>query len=179
LIDGVREHIAEARVEMPDETDAALLTLLDRLGDPADLAQQERERLGLGAGQQPRVGLLEIAALVLTLILWPVGVILLWASGAWSVRDKLIGTLLPPGGLFTSYLVFGIAFASSVTVHCGGGSEETHRVATTCSGGGPGIVSVIAGLLLLLFLVLPIITSIYLAIRLRRRPRALPAGSPA
>ena len=41
LLDEVREHIAEARMALTDETDADLLNILDRLGDPAEVAAAE------------------------------------------------------------------------------------------------------------------------------------------
>src|SRR5947209_1561907 len=71
LIDGVREHIAEARAQLAEETDADLLNLLDRLGGPAELAAEERERLHLPSPEPVRVGLLEIGALILTPLIWP------------------------------------------------------------------------------------------------------------
>jgi hypothetical protein len=36
---------------------------------------------------------------------WPVGVVLLWRSRAWNVRDKLIGTLLVPAVALPAALV--------------------------------------------------------------------------
>jgi hypothetical protein len=33
---------------------------------------------------------------------WLVGLILLWSSRLWTTRDKLIGTLIVPGGLATA-----------------------------------------------------------------------------
>jgi len=165
LIDGVREHIAVAREEMPEETDAALLNLLDRLGDPAELAREERDRLGLRAPDPSRSRLLEVAALVLTPLIWPIGVILLWTSSAWNVRDKLIGTLILPGGLFTSFFVFYAVLAKPES--CSATYVQGHQT-TTCSGGISGIGAVLAILVLVLILLSPILTSIYLAIRLRR-----------
>ncbi|HZU11604.1 MAG TPA: hypothetical protein VFB58_02100 [Chloroflexota bacterium] len=170
LIDGVREHITEARAVTPEETDADLLNLLDRLGDPADLAEEERQRLGMATPRQVKLGVLEIGALVLTPLVWPVGVILLWASDAWSIRDKLIGTLLPPGGLFTSataFFILGLSPAQSCVVVSRNGSP----VATHCSGGLPPLagISLLVGLFLLL--ALPILTGIYMSIQLRRHSR--------
>ena len=46
----------------------------------------------------------------LAVIGWVVGVVLLWRSRVWTLGDKLIGTLLWPGGLVTGVLV-AIAFA--------------------------------------------------------------------
>ena len=37
----------------------------------------------------------------LAVVGWVVGVVLLWRSRVWTLRDKLIGTLLWPGGLVT------------------------------------------------------------------------------
>jgi hypothetical protein len=41
---------------------------------------------------------------------WVVGVVLLWRSKVWTLPEKLIGTLLWPGGLVTGLLV-AVAFA--------------------------------------------------------------------
>src|SRR5438046_9075531 len=38
LLEDVRAHITEARAALPEETDAALLAILDRLGDPSAVA---------------------------------------------------------------------------------------------------------------------------------------------
>jgi hypothetical protein len=42
---------------------------------------------------------------------WFVGVVALWRSRVWSVPEKLIGTLLWPGGLVTGLLFGVVAFA--------------------------------------------------------------------
>ena len=44
LLDEVGEHIAAARAELDPETEAGVRTLLERLGDPADIAAEARER---------------------------------------------------------------------------------------------------------------------------------------
>jgi hypothetical protein len=162
LVEGIHQHIDEVLAETGDESDAAVLNLLDRIGDPEVLVQEERERLGLVRGEPRRVGLLEVGALVLTPLLWPVGVILLWASNGWNVRDKLIGTLVPPGGLFTSMMVFFISAVGSVRV-CSSSGAAAH-----CSGGPSGVTAVLAFVLLLLVVFSPILTGVYMAIRLRQ-----------
>lgn len=110
LVDDVRSHIAEARRGLADETDADLLNILDKLGDPADIAADARERLG----PQPALptmplGLLEIAATVALVLVWPAGIALVWLSSAWSQRDKLLATVVLPG----SVLALGILSAIS------------------------------------------------------------------
>src|SRR5579859_3856780 len=170
LIDGVREHIAEARAQMEEETDADLLNLLDRLGSPTELAAEERERLQLPEPELTRIGLLEIGALILTPVFWPIGVILLWTSRGWNVRDKLIGTLVPPGGLFVSLLVLGLVAAVPGQM-CAGGYSNGKQITTTCSGGVHGIDALLLGIFLILVVVSPILTGIYMGIRLRANTR--------
>ena len=50
---------------------------------------------------------------------WFAGVVLLWLSEVWTVRDKLIGTFVVPGGLSLPLLllVFGGFGAHSAAVH--------------------------------------------------------------
>lgn len=171
LLQDIREHIEEARVAMPDHSDAALLTMLDRIGDPAVLAQEERERLGIRPAPPARAGILEIGALVFMLLFWPVGIVLLWASSAWSTRDKWIGTLLPPGGYFTVLFVgFGSLAARKGRV-CSSGSNfvSGHRVTySTCGPSTPTWEAVLFGPAGIVILLLPLLTTIYLGIRLRR-----------
>jgi uncharacterized membrane protein len=99
LVDDVRSHIAEARRGLAEETDADLLNILDKLGDPVDIAADARDRLG--AQPEPPtmpLGVLEIAAIVALVLVWPAGIALVWLSSAWSQRDKLIATVLVPAG---------------------------------------------------------------------------------
>jgi hypothetical protein len=49
--------------------------------------------------RDPAAIALVLAGGVLAGVGWLVGVVLLWTSPAWCTRDKLIGTLVPPGGL--------------------------------------------------------------------------------
>jgi len=107
IVDEIRSHIAAERSAMVDETDAGLMNLLDRLGDPAEIAAEARsgeERRRPAAGLR-RFRTLEVLTLALMLLAWPVGVVLLWASRAWTTREKVLGTLLPPGGYPGALLV--------------------------------------------------------------------------
>lgn len=94
LLDQIAAHIAEARAAGV----VPLRRVLDDLGDPKDIAATG------SAGS--RLGVREIAAVVLLLIGgfiflvgWVVGLVLLWASPRWRWPDKLLGTLVWPGGL--------------------------------------------------------------------------------
>jgi hypothetical protein len=96
----ISEHIDQARAEGEASDEASTLNLLDRLGDPADIAAEARARLGVSV---PRAGTLEVAALVFLLVGgfffgvgWLVGLVLLWASPVWSTGEKLLGTFASP-----------------------------------------------------------------------------------
>ena len=170
LIEDVRTHIAEARSRESDETDATVLNILDRLGEPAVVVAETRERLGLRAPTPYRSGLLEVAALILVPFFWPIGVILLWMSPAWHWRDKVIGTLIPPGG-YMGLAIFGVIFAtaqsggSCVTVIEGTGQAIQNGCQAAA---GPSVLgtalSIVAAILIY---TLPLITAGYLALRLR------------
>jgi uncharacterized membrane protein len=106
LVSDMESHIAEARRREPDETDATILNILDRLGEP-DLVVEEARQRPVPADQpsSPRrpVGTQQPAWLAwlvpgLLVVLWPIGVVILWYSSAWDGRDKVIGTFLTLGG---------------------------------------------------------------------------------
>lgn len=172
LVQEISEHVTEARAELPAESGAGIRNLLDRLGDPADIAADARERFGVLPKKR---GLLEIATLVLLLvggvvlpvIGWLVGVVLLWVSSVWSTRDKLIGTLVVPGGLALPLFLTVFAGSTSSTRSC---VQEIGRPSTlTCSGTSPGPDLVaIAGVALLALA--PLVTTAYLARRSRSAP---------
>jgi hypothetical protein len=162
LIEEIGAHLAEATY--PGMSDPDMLTVLDRLGDPEDIVD---EQLPDEPYRSDRRGAQEWAAIFLLLfggflffVGWIVGLVLLWSSRAWNTRDKLIGTLIVPGGLAT-------VLASLVLV----GSVQT---CTSFDGGpqrcspGPSTGHQIVSFALLAFLVLgPICTSVYLARRSR------------
>lgn len=152
LIADVRAHIDEARRRESSETDATILNILDRLGDPSLLVAESAERGGAAPlSEAYRPGILEIVALVVLPFLWPVGVILLWISPAWKTRDKIIGTVLPPGGYPGLLMIL----------------LSTHHAFTISGNGGFAWWQMIEIVLLsLVFYGLPIATAGYLAFRL-------------
>jgi uncharacterized membrane protein len=169
LIDDVRSHITEARAREPEETDATILNILDRLGEPGVVVAETRERLGVRAPAPYRPGVLEIAAVILVPFFWPIGVILLWMSPAWKVRDKLIGTLVPPGGYFGTLLV-GLFAATAIHVESCTSVQDAagNVIQNTCPPVGPTWLQALgATVLTLVIYVLPLITAGYLAWRLR------------
>jgi uncharacterized membrane protein len=152
ILDEVGEHIAAARATLDAETEAAIRTVLERLGDPADIAAEARDRFGVPARPAdqatPWLEAIALVALVVPFIS-VVGVVLVWMSRRWTTRDKLIGTL---GGIG-----WVVAPLGTIGISAGG------------TGLGPAevIVFVVPS-------VLPIAAAIYLAIRLRAHARAAP-----
>jgi hypothetical protein len=100
LLDEVSEHIAAARADLDPETEAGVRTMLARLGDPADIAAEARERFGLEARPArpatPWLEVVTVALLVIPFLGWVLGAVLVWLSQLWTTRDKLVGTV---GGL--------------------------------------------------------------------------------
>ena len=168
LLADVSSHVEEARRQLTDETDADILNILDRLGEPSTVAADAAERFGIPrapAGQPEgiRPGIVEIGALVLTPLLWPIGVLLLWASPAWNTRDKLIGTLVPPGG-YWGIGIFGAMFATAQS--CSG----SFSIRTCVAGGGePTWLPIVVRVAALFVFLLPLVSMAYLSIRLRAR----------
>jgi hypothetical protein len=177
LLDEVGEHIAAGRAELDPETEAGVRTMLERLGDPVDIAAEARERFGVPSGPaRPATPWLEVVTLVVLVIPflgWIVGVVLVWLSRLWTTRDKLIGTI---GGL--SWILAGLGTAMAPIASRlvpNPGSDPSAGLEPTGAGGlGP-----IEALLFLVPFVLPIAAAIYLGFQLRRRVAAVPGDPPS
>jgi hypothetical protein len=147
----IRSHVEEARSRA--ETPADMADALDRLGvEPARG----------GTLEWISVVLLLIGGVVVPILGWFAGVVLLWGSRVWTLRDKLLGTLLVPGGLALP-LFLGV---TAVDVQsCSGpvGGE------LTCTGGRSDAEAWLAVALLAFSVIAPLATSVYL-IRRARRP---------
>jgi hypothetical protein len=163
----IEEHLRDALPTPP--TDAATRTVLERLGDPQDLVAEHLDRLGMPAR---RVGSSEWTAIILLLIGgfiflvgWIAGVVLLWGSRAWTTREKLIGTLVVPGGLVAP-LLFGLVGLSGGPncVTSGGPGRPT---ITRCTGGTSAIHDVLVWAALVVLLLAPVAASVFLARRAR------------
>jgi hypothetical protein len=175
LIAEIESHLSEALPAGASETEA--LNALERLGEPEEIVAEA------GTGQEPvRAGLNEWLAISLLLaggflfvVGWFVGVVLLWSSTVWTLRDKLTGTLVLPGGLATSVFIF--AFVGSSTGSSGDGGCPATRVGShgvravnasnECVSSGVDVnylFLAFGGLLV----VLPILTAIYLGRRATR-----------
>ena len=167
LVDEISEHIAEARADLESENEAAIRTLLDRLGEPEEIAAEARERFGVvprkaGWKEVGALIMLPIGGVLLPVLGWFIGIVLLWISDAWSTRDKLVGTLLFPGGLLLPL---------ALGVMAEGSSGCSTPVGTECppDSGGTGAWQVA---LVVMLLLVPLVTTVYLARRLGRTSAA-------
>ena len=108
--------------------------------------------------------LLLIGGLIVPFVGWFAGVILLWSSAAWSTRQKLLGTLVFPGGLTLPVFLFFFGVESQV---CHGSNFNGH-VTETCTGGMSGLERTARIAVFLVLLLAPIVVAIVLA---RQRAR--------
>ena len=93
---------------------------------------------------------------------WVAGAIMLWSSRAWNTRDKLVGTLVVPGGLATALT---LALAGATVQKCtslNGGPQHC----TTHASSSP-LHNIVFGVLLIFCVIGPIFTAVYLARRAR------------
>jgi hypothetical protein len=153
LMAQISDHIDQARAELVDETDADLVSIIDRLGDPEEISAEARARFQLTT---PTAGPIEILAILLigaggvifpyVPIGWLIGTGLVWRSKSWTPREKYFGAYLP--------LVVGLAVL---------------LIGALLGGGGGDALGWFFGGVLVSGLLLPLGTAIYLALRLGRR----------
>jgi hypothetical protein len=171
LID-LEEHLSAA---IPaDASDRDAREVLDRLGDPREIVAAERPE---SIAPAERRGTREWMAVFLLLfgfiaagVGWVVGVVLLWRSRAWTTKDKLVGTLVLPVGLFATAVLLLLALGRPHKEIC------THRVTGAihytagvvhCTHGPGSGPSTLVSIALVLLALTPIVTAVYLARRAR------------
>jgi uncharacterized membrane protein len=108
ILEEVTEHITQARAALTSQSSTAIRTVLENLGRPEDIAVAAGADQVTLSPQQPttRQGSHEAVTIALLLfggfilfVGWFVGLFMLWTSEQWRTRDKIIGSLLLPGGL--------------------------------------------------------------------------------
>jgi uncharacterized membrane protein len=170
LVEEISGHILEARADLETENEAAVRTLLDRLGDPADIAAEARER---PAAPRAKASGWDIVALILLLIGgvifpvvgWLIGVVILWGSATWTTREKLIGTLIVPFGLALPTFLLTIGMSAQ-----GGSCSGGVGIETTCTDSGHQLGEILGAILSTGLILASIASVIFLA---RRRSRAV------
>jgi hypothetical protein len=160
LVSEIRAHLSEAIDS--DVTEAEALTVLDRLGEPEEIVDAQQPH---GPATANARGVHEWAAIFLLLfggfvfgIGWLAGVVLLWSSRAWTLRDKLIGTLVVPGGLAAVVFGLGIGSSSQLCYSTSGGGQH-------CTGGPSSSAQILAIAIVAILVLAPIATAVYLARR--------------
>jgi hypothetical protein len=165
IVEEIRQHIEESASVSTEDGDLQLRTVLDQVGDPETIAEEAREGFGIakpkaGALEGIAIALLLVGGIIIPAVGWVIGAVFLWVSGAWTLRDKLIGTFVLPGGLaFPAFLVlFAPTACTSVT-------EPDGIELSTCS------TEPLSSELVLMIVVtlLPVFTAVYLARRAFRR----------
>jgi uncharacterized membrane protein len=163
VVQEISTHIAESRQELG--SDHPIADVLDRVGDPQTIAWEVMQ--GEPGTSHASRGL-EVAAIIfllpgsllLPVVGWLVGVVLLWASSIWTTKDKLIGTLVVPGGLLLSAVLPLMA-----TRTCSGSTVNGRIVNETCSSSAAANLWIAVWIL---SIVGSIGAGIYLGSRLRR-----------
>ena len=172
LTQEISEHIAEARSGLEADDEAGVREILERLGPPAEIASAEDPAGPARAGWTEVVALilLPIGGIIVPIVGWVVGAVLLWVSDAWSTKDKLIGTLLFPGGLL---IPLALLFLAEESGGCGSVVNpqlQPQQGVPSCppaDGVGAWEILVMAALV-----IVPLMAIAYLARRLMRPPAA-------
>jgi hypothetical protein len=172
IVAEIRDHIDEATSgSIADADEAEVRTILDQLGDPETIAEEARDRFDV---PKRRAGWVEGLALAFLLIGgfigpglgWLVGVILLWVSSVWTIKDKIIGTAFVPGGLAGVFFMaaFAMSAFSSSSSSCTPGARGITQCTEAVGGTNP------LGYIVMAFLVIaPIASAIYLGRRAFRQ----------
>jgi hypothetical protein len=124
----VRGHIEEGRTGLDPDDAASVRTLLDRVGDPAAIAAEAGAPSPGSRRWDAWAPWLIIFGPIASGLGWLAGVLILWTSPTWSLRDKLIATLVPLAGLVA--LFFGLVTALSAAASCPGSASALHASAS-------------------------------------------------
>ena len=124
LLAEIRGHIDDARSES-DESEGGVRALLVRLGSPEEIVAAAADGDHSTAQRDRNPGpprsmnleiwavlLLTVGSIVLPVIGWLIGVVLMWSSDRWQTREKILGSVVIPGGIGIYGLFF--FFAASV-----------------------------------------------------------------
>jgi len=177
LMAEIEGHLAEATP--PGAADREALEVLERLGSPGDIVGAERPSALEPAGRRSwrewsAVILLPLGGFAFG-VGWLVGLVLLWGSRLWTTREKLIGTLIVPGGIATALLV---AVLTGTKRRCRTLATVDHstgalvgRATMHCTpSAGPSAATTAWQIALVVLCVLgPIVSAVYLARRARDR----------
>jgi hypothetical protein len=183
LVGEIAEHIAASRAGGQVTNEAQLRTLLDRIGAPADIVAAARDEenptgvvmaAGPVRGRRPSIVTEIIAVLLLTvgsilpIVGWIAGVVMVWLSRRWRTSEKILATLVFPGGPGLALFVGTFGLRTST---CATRSDSSGEV-TSCthSGGMPWLGVTV----FIIWVAAPIVVGIVLLVRARDRAAAEP-----
>jgi hypothetical protein len=184
LIAEITGHLVEA--VPPDASDHEARGVLARLGSPEEIVEAERPS---GSGRGDRRTWREWAAVTLLPlggfavgIGWLVGLVLLWSSRLWTTRDKVIGTLIVPGGIATALVVLFLIGTKRkctqlTTTGSATGAGITQLRHCTPSAGQGAATTVWHIVVVAFFVLAPLASAVYLA-RRARATSSFVAGGP-
>lgn len=165
----IEQHISEGRTSLEPGDEVGLRNLLERIGSPSALANELKETepaRTVSAMDRATPWLIMFGGFAFGFG-WLVGLYGLWSSKTWRIWDKLLGTLIWPGGLLGIFYLF---LASSSVTTCSGFSRAGQTAPTlTCAHHGiatlPRALQFLAGVVIV---AAPIFTSFRLASVLSR-----------
>ncbi len=162
IIEEIAEHIRTGRDRLAHDDEVSVRQLLESLGDYESI----RREAGLSALPGPSrfdpwVPWLLLFGGFLFGVGWFVGLVMLWESRVFSLRDKLLGTFIWPGGLFGTMILLGLP--SAATSCSGSSTGSTHCVTT-----GFHLPQALGLPVLALSVILPIIVAAMLFRRIAR-----------
>jgi len=154
------EIVAGVREELRGLDDADARERIAELGDPQFIAASARGELPASADKPwytvLTIVLLAIGGFIVPVLGWLVGLVMLWYSRTWTLRDKLVGTLVLP---VVAAVLLGISALVAQPVESA--VEQINPLV-------PSVFSLGHSVLILAIFIVPIITTIYLAVRARR-----------
>ncbi|MEO9181246.1 MAG: hypothetical protein ABI298_06315 [Acidimicrobiales bacterium] len=159
FLDGIEQHIIEGRSTLAPNDELGLRNLLERIGSPLALAMeiQESEPPGKASAMDGATPWLLMFGGFVFGAGWFVGLYGLWTSRTWRIWDKLLGSLVWPGGLLGAFYFF---TAASNSESCSGseGAGRTNAV-MVCVRHGLVLPAAVQFLAAFLVVVAPAITA--------------------
>jgi hypothetical protein len=187
LVDDIAGHIDMLLAEAAESgplTREAVEAVLAEVGAPAEIARaagaDSMARQGPTGWDKAVIAVLLVGGIIVPVLGWLIGVVMLWVSSAWRVKDKVIGTLLVPGGLLLPLVLLFVgaeAPFSSQTCTQDPTISRTSAVDGTvvslagkvhCSGGTPIVFTVLFALLLAFSVIGPFVGASWLHRHARR-----------
>ena len=172
LVDEIRAHITAALAPDGNHSEAEVHDVLDSLGRPDEIvraAGAEPSEARAGAREILTVLLIMIGGLVIPVGGWLAGVVLLWSSPAWRIRQKLLGTFVVPGGLMgafaLTFLPFDFGACSQMVIE-----SDSLNGTFTCAASFPP--PWLAWLTMTVVVIAPIVTAMHLLRTARAGARA-------